>query len=336
MTERIVFLDRSAIPTNFRSPRFPHVWQDYPDTPAALVVDRLRDATIAITNRVQLKEDALALLPKLRLIAVAATGHDIVDIDACDRFGLCVANVRDWCTTSVAEHVFALIFSLRRKLFEARDVTRSGAWQRSAGSLVATLPPPCDLSGSQIGLVGHGAIARRVAQLATGLGMRVQISEHKGSADVRAGRVPFDTILRESDIVSLHCPLTEKTRSLIGAQELELMKPTALLINCARGGIVDDHALASALANGEIGGAGLDVLGEEPPRNGNPLLDLTACNLVVTPHTAWVSESALATFSEQLIHNLECFVSGRPQNKLTRGLSEGSGTFTPTKVASYE
>jgi glycerate dehydrogenase len=156
MTERIVFLDRSAIPTVFRRPRFPHVWQDYADTPPALVVDRLRDATIAITNRVQLKEDTLALLPKLRLIAVAATGHDIVDLDACDRFDICVSNVRDWCTTSVAEHVFALIFSLRRKLFEARDATMSGAWQRSSSSLMPTLPPPFDLSGSQIGLIGHG------------------------------------------------------------------------------------------------------------------------------------------------------------------------------------
>ena len=153
---------------------------------------------------------------------------------------------------------------------------------------------------------------------------------------MRAGCVPFDTILRESDIASLHCPLTEETRGLIGASDLALMKSTALLINCARGGIVDDHALASALANGEIGGAGLDVLGEEPPRNGNPLLDLTACNLVVTPHTAWVSESALATFSEQLIQNLECFVSGRPQNELTKRLSEGSGSSSPTKMTAHE
>jgi glycerate dehydrogenase len=325
MTERIVFLDRSAIPTVFRRPRFPHVWQDYADTPPALVVDRLRDATIAITNRVQLKEDTLTLLPKLRLIAVAATGHDIVDLDACDRFDICVSNVRDWCTTSVAEHVFALIFSLRRKLFGARDATMSGAWQRSSSSLMPTLPPPFDLSGSQIGLIGHGAIARRVAELATGLGMRVQISEHKDSVDVRVGRVPFDTILRESDIVSLHCPLTKETRGLIGPQELALMKPTALLINCARGGIVDDHALACALTNGEIGGAGLDVLSEEPPRHGNPLLDLSVGNLVVTAHTAWVSQSALAAFSEQLIQNLESFVSGRPQNELTKRLRVSLG-----------
>jgi glycerate dehydrogenase len=336
MTERIVFLDRSAIPATFRPPRFPHAWHDFPDTPSALVVDRLRDATIAITNRVQMKEDTLAQLPKLRLIAVAATGHDIVDIDACIRFGICVSNVRDWCTTSVAEHVFALIFSLRRRLFEARDATRSGAWQRSPGSLMPTLPPPCDLSGSQMGLIGHGAIARRVAQLATGLGMRVAVGEHKYSREVRAGRVPFDTILRESDIVSLHCPLTEETRALIGARELALMKPTALLINCARGGIVDDQALAIALTNGEIGGAGLDVLSEEPPRNGNPLLDLTINNLLVTAHTAWVSESALATFSEQLIRNLESFVSGHPQNELTRTLSRCSASCTPTKVAAHE
>lgn len=166
--------------------------------------------------------------------------------------------------------------------------------------------------------------------------MRVQISEHKDCVDVRVGRVPFDTILRESDIVSLHCPLTKETRGLIGPQELALMKPTALLINCARGGIVDDHALACALTNGEIGGAGLDVLSEEPPRRGNPLLDLSVGNLVVTAHTAWVSQSALAAFSEQLIQNLESFVSGHPQNELTQRLRDGNASSAPVNAAAHD
>jgi glycerate dehydrogenase len=329
MTECIVFLDRSAIPAAFRRPRFPHMWQEHPDTPAEFVLERLREATIAITNRVSLNEENLTQLPNLRFIAVAATGYDIVDIDACNRLGIAVSNVRDWCTTSVAEHVFGLIFALQRKLFEVRDQIQSGAWQRSQGSLMPTLPPPRDLAGSQIGLIGHGVVAQRVAQIARGLGMKVAVAEHKGAKQMRPGRVQFESLLLESDIVSLHCPLTEETRGLIGARELALMKQTSLLINCARGGIVDDHALGKSLINGEIGGAGLDVLGQEPPRNGNPLLELTTPNLIITPHTAWVSQSALTTFAEQLIRNLECFVSGRPQNVITSGTPNPSSDPIP-------
>jgi glycerate dehydrogenase len=179
MIERVVFLDRSAIPAAFRLPKFSHVWHEHPDTPAELIVKRLREATIAITNRVSLTEENLIQLPNLRFIAVAATGYDIVDIDACNRLGIAVSNVRNWCTTSVAEHVFARIFGLRRKLFEVRDQIRSGAWQRSQGSLMPILPPPLDLAGSQIGLIGHGVVGERVAQIARGLGMKVALAEHK-------------------------------------------------------------------------------------------------------------------------------------------------------------
>jgi glycerate dehydrogenase len=322
MSERIVFLDRSALTLKLRAPEFPHIWREFADTPNELIVDRLREATIAITNRVPLRAGSLSSLPGLRLIAVAATGYDVIDLEACERLGICVSNVRDWCTTAVLEHVFAMILALRRNLIAIHGEIRSGAWQRSPTSIIPTQPSPLDLAGSTIGLIGHGTLGGRIAAISRSFGMQVLIAERKGAAATRSGREPFESVLRQSDIVSLHCPLTEETRGLIGARELALMRPTALLINCARGGVVDDHALAEALVKGRIAGAGLDVLSNEPPRDGNPLLDLQIPNLIITPHTAWVSKSALAVFGEQLIRNLECFVSGRPQNVVT---SHGSG-----------
>ena len=313
---RIVFLDHSILPdgVQLRPPRFPHEWQEYATTSPEEVVPRLQGATIALTNRVRIGARELAAVPSLRLIGVAATGHDVIDMTACSEYGVAVTNLRDWCTASVAEHAFSLILALRRRLLTQYALAQNGAWRCAPGGCLVTRPLAWDLHASVLGIIGSGAIGQRMAMLGRAFGMSVIEAEHRGQRTSRPGRVAFEETLRSSDIVSLHCPLTEETRGLIGEAELSLMQPHSILINCARGGLVDDHALAEALRNGRIAGAGLDGLSNEPPRGGNPLLDLQLPNLIITPHVAWASEQAIAVFGEQLIANLEAFVQGLPQN----------------------
>jgi glycerate dehydrogenase len=316
--ERIVFLDRCILPEGvlLRRPHFPHEWQEYSNTSPEEVIPRLQRATIALTNRVRIGERELHSVPTLRMIGVAATGYDIIDVKACRERGVVVANLREWCTASAAEHVFAMILALRRQILRQNTLTKSGAWERSIGGCLVTQPFASDLSGSTLGIVGSGAIGRYVAKLGQAFGMNVIYSEHKNSKSLRPNRSSFDDVLRSSDVVSLHCPLTTATRELIGEPELKLMQPHAILINCARGGLVNDRALAKALKYRWVGGAGLDGLSVEPPREDNPLLDPDVPNLVLTPHVAWASEQALAAFGQQLIANVESFVRGRPQNSV--------------------
>ena len=311
-----MFLDRSILPEGIRlrHPSFPHQWQEYANTSPEELIPRLQDATIALTNRVRIGTRELDAAPLLRLIGVAATGYDVVDVAACRTRGVTVTNLRDWCTASVAEHVFALILALRRQILRQSVLARSGAWQCSPGGCLVTQPFALDLRGCTLGIVGSGATGQRVATLGHAFGMNIMNAEHKGRAALRPGRTAFEDVLRSSDIVSLHCPLTEETRELIGEAELKLMQPRAILINCARGGLVNDQALAQALKHGWISGAGLDGVGLEPPREGNPLLDPDVPNIVLTPHVAWASEQAMAAFAERLISNLEAFAEGRLQN----------------------
>jgi glycerate dehydrogenase len=316
--ERIVFLDRCILPEGvvLRRPRFPHEWQEYATTPPEEVISRLHGATIALTNRVKIGRHELDGLPTLRMIGVAATGYDIIDVTACEERGVAVANLREWCTASVAEHVFALILALRRQILRQNVLAKNGSWQHSSGGCLVTQPFASDLSGSTLGIVGSGAIGQHVANLGRAFGMRVIHSDHKDSKHLRRGRSSFRDLLRSSDVISLHCPLTKATQDLIGEQELRMMQSHALLINCARGGLVNNRALAEGLKHGWIGGAGLDVLSEEPPHGGNPLLEPGIPNLVLTPHVAWASEQAMAAFCEQLIANIELFVWGKPQNSV--------------------
>lgn len=310
---RVVFLDRRAITVPLRVPAFPHEWRAYDHTPPDLVLERLRGAHLAITNRVPITRAVLDAVPSLQLIAVAATGYEHVDVGACVERGVRVCNVCDW-SVSVPEHVFALILALRRQLPVYQQAVAAGRWQASPTYGFLLSPLPVTLAGTTLGLIGYGTLGRRVAVLAQAFGMRTLIAEHKGAARVRAGRVPFETALGKSDVLVMLCPLNEQTRHLIGAPELARMRPEALLINCARGGIVDEGALARALERGELGGAGVDVLSQEPPTSGNPLLDLKRPDLIVTPHMAFVSVQSLETLAEQLIVNLEAFVAGHPRN----------------------
>jgi glycerate dehydrogenase len=311
--DRIVFLDRDALIANVRRPSFAHEWVEYAETDPHEVVERLHDATIAIVNKVEMREESLAHLPMLKLIAVAATGVDIIDLESCRRRGIAVTNVRHYANHAVPEHTLMLMLALSRNLINYRMDVQGGAWQVSKQFCLLDHTIR-DLNGRTLGIIGYGALGRAVEKLAHAFGMRVRISEHKNAEQVRPGRARFDEILRTCDIITLHCPLTKETRLMIGAAELKEMRPQALLINTARGGLVDEIALADALQRGIIGGAGFDVLRAEPPSEGNPLLDLDLPNFILTPHVAWASSEAMQALADQLIDSIEAFVRGVPQN----------------------
>jgi glycerate dehydrogenase len=314
--ERIVFLERDTFKAEFRRPAFAHEWIEYGWTSPEEVVERLSDASICICNKVRLGDAELAQLPRLRFIAVAATGVDNIALDYCRRHSIAVSNVRNYARHSVPEHVFMLALALRRNLINYRQDLRDGAWQR-ARQFCLLDHSIRDLHGSTLGIIGYGALGQAVAKLAAAFGMRVLLSEHKGARTVREGRKSFTELLGASDIVSLHCPLTAETRDLIDAAEFELMRSGALLINTARGGLVNEGALVQALKDKKIGGAGFDVLTGEPPREGNPLLELDLPNFILTPHVAWASREAMQTLADQVIENIEAFVRGEPRNLVT-------------------
>ena len=309
MDHSIVFLDRATLQAHLRAPNFPHSYKEYAGTAPGELLERLQGVTIAITNKVPLRADTLSHLPALKLIAVAATGTDIVDKAYCKAHGIAVSNIRDYAVNAVPEHVFALVFALRRNLMAYRDDVRAGRWQE-CDRFCFFDHPIHDIRGSTLGITGYGSIGQSLARMAEAFGMKVLVC---GSAP-QPGRVDWKTVLRESDIVSLHVPLTPATENMIGAKELRAMKRSAILINTGRGGLVDEEALADALTSGVIAGAGVDVLTAEPPKQGNILLDLRLPNLIVTPHVAWASQEAMQTLADQLIDNIEAFAAGSPRN----------------------
>ena len=313
--EKIVFLDSATVVADIRRPGFAHQWEEYQATGADQIVARLKNATIAITNKVPLRRDTLAQLPKLKMVAISATGTDNVDIEHCRERGIVVSNIRNYSVHTVPEHVFMLMLALRRNLLAFREDVRNGAWQASEQFCLFTHPVQ-DLYGSTLGIIGYGAIGKAVEQIASVFGMKVLRAEHKGVSEVRPGYTAFDTVLRESDVITLHLPLNAQTRHLIGTAEFERMQPHALLINTARGGLVDETALLAVLRSGRIAGAGFDVLGKEPPSDGHPLLDLDMPNFILTPHIAWSGRAAMQTLADILIDNIEAFVAGAPNNRV--------------------
>ena len=315
---RIVYLERESIVADVRRPAFPHHWLEHPCTQQAEVGERLADATIAIVNKLQLDAGLIAALPALQMIAVAATGTNNVDLDACRARGIVVTNIRGYAVHTVPEHVFALLLALSRNLPAYRQSVAAGRWQQ-AEQFCFFDHPIRDLFGATLAIIGSGSLGSGVARLAEAFGMRVLCSERKGAATLRPGYTPFAQILREADVISLHCPLTTATRNLIGADELQAMKHSALLLNTARGGLVDEAALLAALRQGRIAGAGFDVLSVEPPTAGNPLLTtelLALPNFLLTPHVAWASQPAMQALADQLTANLEAFARGEPQNRV--------------------
>lgn len=315
---RIVFLERESMIADIRRPSFAHEWIEHPGTPQSAVEARLAGASIAIVNKVVIDAAMLDRLPALRMIAVAATGTNTVDLDACRTRGIVVSNIRGYAVHTVPEHAFALMLALSRNLIAWRQSVQAGRWQQS-GRWCYFDHPIRDLHGATLALVGSGSLGEGVARLAEAFGMCLLRAERKGAATCRDGYVPFATALAEADVVSLHCPLTAETQGLIGEPELRAMKPSALLINTARGGLVDEAALARALTEGWIAGAGFDVLSKEPPQDDHPLLApelLALPNFLLTPHVAWSSRPAMQALADQLIDNIEAFVRGEPKNRV--------------------
>lgn len=313
----LVFLDQETLPTQaqLRRPKFAHHWQAYEDTLPEQVVERLADADIVLVNKISLTAAMLAQLPRLKLIALAATGCDNVDLNACRQAGIAVCNVRDYSKSSVPEHALSLMMALSRNLHAYRRSIVDGRWQQS-GQFCYFDYPVRDLHGQTLGLIGYGTIAKDLEKLALALGMKVIVAARQGHR-VAAGRVSFEQLLADADIISLHCPLNEETRHLISDAEFKLMKREALLINVGRGGLVDEAALLVALEEKLIGGAGFDVVTTEPPTPDNPLMQALAYpNFILTPHIAWASHDSMQRLAEQLIDNVEAFVAGKVQNRV--------------------
>jgi len=316
VSERVVFLERQSVKADVRRPRCAASYVEHDKTGADQVVERLRDATVAIINKVALREATLAQLPKLKLIAMAATGYDCIDVEACRRRGIAVANIRNYAVHTVPEHVFSMVLALRRSLLAYRHDVEQGLWQRSEQFCFLTHPIG-DLFGSTIGIVGEGAIGQGTAAIARGFGMKVLFADHEPPKAPGVEFTPLQQVLESADVISLHLPMTASTRNMIGIEQMRRMKRNALLINTARGGLVDERALIQALDEGLIAGAGFDVLTAEPPREGNPLLELRRPNFILTPHVAWASDGAMQFLADQMIDNIDAWADGRPQNLVT-------------------
>lgn len=315
---RGVFLDRDALdggdiditPLAITLPD----WVFHGRTRDTEVGERIAEADVVVSNKAMLDAAALARAPKLRLICISATGTNNVDLEAARNRGIVVCNVRSYATASVVEHVFALLLSLRRRLPAYRDAVSAGGWQRSPQFTMLDFPIG-ELHGSTLGIVGYGELGRAVAQVAEAFGMRILVATRDGGSVGREG-LPLHALLPQVDALSLHLPLNAQTRGLIGAAELALMKSTAVLINTARGGIVDEQALADALRAGRLGGAGIDVLTTEPPVAGNPLLAADIPNLIVTPHIAWASREARQRLVMEVAANIRAFLAGEMRNRV--------------------
>ncbi|WP_454726733.1 MULTISPECIES: D-2-hydroxyacid dehydrogenase [Cupriavidus] len=315
---KIVFLDRSSLSpqTRLRPPGFAHDMQLFERTAAADTAARIADADIVIVNKVRLPAEVLAAAPRLKLVAVAATGTDNVDIAECARRDIVVSNIRNYAKHSVPEHTFALIFALRRSICAYRDAVIAGRWQ-AAQQFCFFDHPIRDLAGSTLGVIGDGVLGRSVAAIGQALGMRVLFSAHKGRAGQGSLYTPFDEVLAQADVITLHCPLNAATRNMIGAAEFARMRRRPLLVNTARGGLVDEAAVGPALAAGHIGGAAFDVCSTEPPPPDHPFMALLQRpDFILTPHVAWASDEAVQALADQLIDNIEAFARGEPRNQV--------------------
>tara|TARA_B100000963_G_scaffold294474_1_gene265101 strand:+ start:63 stop:1010 length:948 start_codon:yes stop_codon:yes gene_type:complete len=311
--EKVVFLDRQSLNAKVRKPSFAHDWEEFEQTLPDQVVARLSGATIAITNKVPIRKESLEQLPALKLIAVAATGYDVIDLSACKEKMVSVANIRNYAVNTVPEHTFALILALKRNLAAYRDDVLAGRWQNH-DQFCFFDHRISDLRDSTIGIFGEGVLGQGTARIAKGFGMNVLFADHPPP---KADGVEFtnaEEVLKKSDIISLHCPLTDSSRNFIGMEQFKIMKNDAILINTARGGLVNEEDLVVALMEGMIGGAGFDVLTKEPPKEGNPLLDLKLPNFILTPHVAWASDEAQQFLADQLIDNVDLFIQGKPQH----------------------
>jgi glycerate dehydrogenase len=276
---------------------------------------RIATADIVFTNKIRLTAQLLEGAPRLEFIGLTATGSDNIDLSAAREHGIAVANITGYCNSSVAEHVFGVLLMLTHRLPQYRESVRQGRWQESDMPFLLDHPVQ-ELGACTLGIVGHGELGGSVARIATAFGMRVLIAERRNAGQIRRGRIGFDEMLETADVISLHCPLTDETRGLMAAAEFARMKNTAILVNTARGGLVDSAALADALRRGEIAAAAVDVLPSEPPVDGDPLLDYTGDNLIVTPHIAWATQVARQNAIDELAANTRAFLGGERRNRI--------------------
>ena len=302
-----VFLDASTLGNDIDLTQLGELsCQCWDMTSPEQVVERASSATYLITNKVQITETIMLKLPKLKLICVAATGMNNVDLSAANKLGIEVKNVTDYAGTSIAQLVFSYLSELLLHTQHYANLVQQGAWSNSPHFCVFD-KPFVELAGKKIGLIGYGVLAKSVERVAQAYDMQVLISERKGSSEVRAGRVSFEQVIEQSDVLSIHCPLSVETENLISTPEFNKMKPSAVLVNTARGGIVNEQALLNALFSKQISGAATDVLTQEPPSKDHPMLINQPNNLIITPHIAWATKEARQRVLAQVIENIRSF-----------------------------
>ncbi len=282
----------------------------YDETERSELAERIADADIVLGNKMLLKDTIMDEAPKLKFIGLTATGVDNVDVDAARERVIAICNIRAYCTESVAEHVFACLLNLAHNIDRYAADVRAGAWQDEDKFCFLT-HPISELSEMTLGIVGYGELGKGVARIAEAFGMEVIVAARPGRDDVPRDRVSFDELLERSDVISLHCPLNDSTRELFGAEQFDKMKSSAILINTARGALVDSQALVDALSVGEIRAAAIDVLPTEPPVDGDPLLDYEGDNLIVTPHIAWGTRRARQNAIDELTANIAAWLDGK-------------------------
>ena len=283
-------------------------------TPQGEVAARVAGCEVVLVNKLRITREVIEATPSLRLVALAATGTNNVDLAAAAERGIAVCNLRDYCTASVVQHVFGVLLTMTHKLREYDALVRAGAWQR--GEQFCLLDYPIrELMGRNLGILGYGTLGKGVAQVARAFGMQVLIANRPGGKR-EAGRVDLHELLPRVDVLSLHCPLSPATQGVIGAPQLALMKRDAVLVNTARGALVDSAALADALRAGRLGGAAIDVLPQEPPVDGNPLLAGDIPNLIVTPHIAWAARESRQRCIDEMAANVQAFRRGERRNRV--------------------
>ncbi|MBA3756669.1 MAG: 2-hydroxyacid dehydrogenase [Nitrosomonas sp.] len=295
-------------------------WHYYEDSSEQEVLERIREAEVVVSNKVFINRAAIATAKDLKLICVAATGYNNVDLRAAAERNIPVCNVRGYATPSVVQHVFMLMLNLARRFLEYQELVKKGGWHAS------TFFCPLDfgiqeLSGKTLGIIGFGELGKAVAEIARAFGMQLLIAEHKDKPQ-RPGRTAFDEVLQQSDFITLHCPFSPETHHLIGHREFELMKPSAFLINTARGGLVNEADLLQCLSTNRIAGAAIDVLQGEPPSKDNRILRQQPGNLIITPHIAWASRESRQRLLDQLAGNIENFFQHKPFNQITDALGQ--------------
>ncbi|CAM3422625.1 D-2-hydroxyacid dehydrogenase [Parendozoicomonas haliclonae] len=294
-------------------------WTVYDHTEAQDVVERIQGANIVLCNKCNFSRDVIEAATSLKFMGLFATGYNNIDIEAARDNNIAVTNIRAYCTPSVTQHTLSLMLALSTHLPRYSRISTDGTWTNSQFFSIYD-SPIMELAGKTLLIVGYGELGRSVARVAESLGMNILVARTPGSSNHSDDRVELEDGLKQADVVSLHCPLTDQTRNMIAAPQLALMKPHALLINTARGGMINEQDLADALKQGIVGGAGIDVLTEEPPVNGNPLLDPEIPNLILTPHSAWAAKEARERAVQQVANNLTAFMKGEQLNRVDLGL----------------